>query len=452
MFEKAIQQMQAQGFTHIKAELEAQFGREVEERECSECYGNGEVECRACDESGVKPCAEDHGEGHDCFACDGEETVECDDCGGSGQVSCEDCDGGGYSNNGDSWSDDECKQFILDRLSPETRDAITFSLFYYDGSVDSEFTITLPMAEAARMVEVIEAFNDLGHAIDNEFDVSGSGMHIAVLTDGDYPNGQKPLDEAKLDNFTREVTKLLPALYFLASPDFNSRELSYRSPSISRNKYNAISTRDNTCLEYRIFETCYQRPEAWLEDVIVIANTLKYYSNRTINIEVPERLELSDNTGQGVGRFFRNEQALRLLNAGLSLIKPSEVRVKDLKKARNFDTTMTKLRREQARRRIELMPRYERYVRETEGGNERAYQETRRYFEAMVGQDQEERMSQWPHYMINGYQLWAKARGSNREHVLKEWAIKHNNAERILSFEEWSERNNNWGSYAIQFA
>jgi hypothetical protein len=251
-----------------------------------------------------------------------------------------------------------------------------FGLFYDDGSVDSEFTFTLAVEDLHYAPEYIDAFNLLASDISGGPQTGNAGMHLSVLTGSDYPNGQKNLDHAKLLNFQTEVTKLLPALYFVASPDHASRGLNFRHPRIGwvndyghgGDRYNAITIYAGQCLEYRLFETCYQRPEALLEDFEVIANTLKYYSTRKINL--PTRELKSGGRNYSVGRFYQTPEALQALNSGLPFLKPKGKTISKLKSERGFSVTLKELKLKQRINEAKYAKDYAKYLQAVEHEND----------------------------------------------------------------------------------
>ena len=173
--EKAIRQIKDAGFSHIKVELEADLGRDGD-RYCSNC-DEGSVSCDTCDSEGYVDAERPNGSTVE---------VECDECDGEGYTSCHECDGEGYV--GGYYDEDWCDEFIRENVSQEARDHLTYGEFYEDGSVDSEFTFTIPIEHAAELPQWIEAFTKIGEETGNGVDTSGAGMHISVLPD--YANGR----------------------------------------------------------------------------------------------------------------------------------------------------------------------------------------------------------------------------------------------------------------------
>ncbi|HET7630656.1 MAG TPA: hypothetical protein VFK03_04770, partial [Candidatus Saccharimonadales bacterium] len=250
----------------------------------------------------------------------------------------------------DEWDIENCEDFMRHQVSPEAAEALTYACFYRDGSVDSEFTFTLPLDKAEYAIEFIKAFKALANAIGNGLDTDGAGMHIAILNseDGNYPNGNE-LDEDKFDNFRTAMQPLLPALYFLASADPKSRSLSYRGPQVSLNgKYSAIYGVRGHCLEFRVFETCYDKPEAFYDYLIVIANCLEFYKDEPTDTRLNiGRLGIKD--GSGLSRFYYTEKHLDALHKGLKWLKPEYKTIKQLNQERGLVTTKAHLRQQQKR-------------------------------------------------------------------------------------------------------
>lgn len=295
--------------TAIKVELEAELGRDADDDECYPCNGSGTV-------------------------------YEDDD-----EVTCDRCDGVGvFGANGD-WGEAKCSEFIKAHVSKEARNSLIFSKFYNDGSVDSEFTFTVPIDKPQYVIEYIKAFKLLAEEIGNGIDTAGAGMHTAILNSakGTYPSGCT-LSDARVTNFNKALEHLMPALYFLSSCDHNSRPLNYREPRFSRtNKYNAVASY-NHVLEYRCFETCYDRPEAFYDYICVIANSLKFYSLRPKQPSFFGKIgEVGIAEGYGVDRFFYTVKHLEALEAGVSVLRPSYKTFTQLKRERNFCVSKTKL-------------------------------------------------------------------------------------------------------------
>lgn len=317
--------------TAIKIELEALLGR----------TGRSSRECRKCDQAGELPCV-----------CEGL-VAECKVCKGRGYIVCEDCNGTGViAMIAVTRSDTYCQKFILNHVSKPARDSLIFSKTYNDMSVDTEFTFTLPIDKARYAVEFIKAFAKLGEDIGNGIITQGAGMHIAILNDpaGFYqPNNDADhnhLDSRHTRNFIKSMTSMLPALYFLASPDEQSRRLGFRVPQISTtNKYSAIYG-GQKCFEYRVFETCYQRPEAILDDICIIANTLKFYSYRQVRHSFFGKIGQVgfDDKSHGLQRFYRDQNSYHALMAGVKILRPSYKTIATLRKERNFKITLAKIK------------------------------------------------------------------------------------------------------------
>jgi len=311
--------------TAIKIELEAQLGRENNTRSCANCNGSGEMICSECDAT----------------------LDNCSPCDSNGFITCEGCNGEGRSSMGQrSLNEQQCQDFLLANVSSEAKNSLIFSKTYYDGSVDTEFTFTLPIDKARYAVEFIRSFKKLSKHITQTPHVYGAGMHIAILnsTDGYYPEGNR-LDPRRTKNFKESMTKLLPALFFLASSDYRSRRLNYRLPRVSANKYSAISYLSN-CFEYRVFETCYDRPEAILDFICIIANTLQYYHYRKKTHSFFGKVGKFGfiDLGQGIERFYKNETNYKALMEGVKILKPSYKTITELKRERNFKLNLTKIR------------------------------------------------------------------------------------------------------------
>lgn len=413
----SVDALKAKGVTAIKVELEAQMYRrnvageyrdddceECEEgrRECYQCDGRGYFYCDNCDDGVV----ERNSEGVitvRCEECDGHGHETCSECEGQGDYTCNYCDGNWEADtppNGQrNWARESvCFDWIMNRVAELTNttrndtdssyEAINpfewmrFARFYNDGSVDSELTFTVPIDDRENirhLPKVVQAFKDLSDAVGQGFDVSGAGMHMAVIfsSDASYPTGvdnrfpeedsqSHRLPDDQLVNFQRSMTQLLPALFFLASTNEDSRGLRYRAPRVSigrthanpyqdTDKYSAIVYRYGA-FEFRVFDTCYQTPDAILDNVVVIANSMKYLTStyRSPGIDrITRELRFGNEVNSKLERFFVNEQHLDVLNAGLEKLKPSYYTITEIKSQRKFArnrSTLANLRKEQQER------------------------------------------------------------------------------------------------------
>jgi hypothetical protein len=236
--------------------------------------------------------------------------------------------------------------------------------FYYDGSVDSEVTFTCETGATDCALSVIEAFNSLAEQIGNEVDVRRAGMHISLLTSSDYSyRGDDKLDPRKIENFRREVTRLLPALFVTAmSGDFTRSLTPFRAPQVSRDdKYSAIFTHYDTCIEYRLFETCYQRPEAIYEFLGAIAKTLAYYTDPTLKVTQLDK-EYQFFNHSTCDTFTRTPEQISVVSKLLQEVIPEGYTLAQITKDRKIDLSLSVARAKEANRQAELHEAYLQYV------------------------------------------------------------------------------------------
>jgi len=254
--------------------------------------------------------------------------------------------------------DDDCERFLKDQLSAETKRKINYMRFYNDGSVDSEVTFTLPVQHSEIIVEVIQAWNQLVEANGGTCDVNGAGMHIAVLPTATYPSpGQLPAD--KVRNFKSEVTKLLPALYIAATSGDFTRGLRFRQAAVSSGtKYSAIYLRNDASIEYRLFETCYQRPEAVFEFIGVIARTLEYYTDPTKKVESTGEV-FSIYEGEGLKGYTSFSTQIKILKRQFKYVQPEGMTVREFMECRNINLTLKSTREKEAGRIAKLKLSYQ---------------------------------------------------------------------------------------------
>lgn len=326
--------------TGVKLEMEAQFNRPSGsgDPQCDSCEGSGYSYCEYCDEG-----QREH-EHCDCTENCDTDYEDCGECDGEWRWTCNSCDGEGEPEEGaPDWGDPlVCQQFIVDNVPKSARNAIKFIKFYRDGSVDSECTVTLPIHQAHLLVHFLEAWTKLGKAIGNGIEIHRAGMHISILNDPNcfYTPGLdlNILNPRYVNNFADAMTPLLPALYFLASPSQQSRGLSYRTPRIHPDKggvYPAICTHGNSTFEYRVFETCYDRPLMLVDFLIVIAKTLQFYKPEPTETHMKlGKLGIKD--GNGLDRFYFTPKHLIALDKGLKWLKPDYKTIDQLKAERDF--------------------------------------------------------------------------------------------------------------------
>lgn len=343
--------------TFLKMELEAQLNRgdyeDEGDDECGNCDGEGLVNCEMThaivydDEGNPRqlPWGGDQRE---------DSCVECSD----GQVACSYCEGSGYrrSDNDDEWNNGNCHNFIINHVSQACKNATIYSGFVYDGSVDSEFKFTVPLTWEGLgfAIEYIRAFKALARQIGNGLDVQGAGMHITILRseDGSYPHRNGRIETVPFENFKQNMTKLMPALFLLASEDNKSRGMSYRRPGVQITSHgHAIAgagSGETGALEWRVFETCYRRPRMLFDFICVIAKGLSYYAPAVEPVKFRSKigkLEFLDSDSQGLHRYFHTEKHLVALKQGLKYLLPDHRTESEVLRLRNFKVTPQALKR-----------------------------------------------------------------------------------------------------------
>ena len=375
------------GFDHIKVELEGSLGRGG--GKCYDCKGNGKGVCSTCTGRGVVAV-----EPNEKFP---EATLaECHTCKGDAVSICAEC--GGRGSNHKYTNTSECFSWLMkvialaitgkdiDTLRKEVKPSrrvsghggyeitdhklipgLAYAEFYNDGSVDSELTFTVHKDHVKDLPIYINAFNKLAQVAGRgHIDVAGAGMHISVIptaANGNYPTSTR-LPSDKVANFRENMGKLLPALYFVAAAGATTRGFNYRHARVSNSeKYSAIYTHGGTCFEYRVFDTCYQRPEAIFEFIGVIAKSLKFYDDTSYKVKELKQT-FSFASGRNVVGFFDNPSNLRVLNAQIKYLKPECATYKELKKARGVHINLTALTKKKKENLANLRKSYEKYKNE----------------------------------------------------------------------------------------
>lgn len=343
------------GLTGIKVELEAFFGRRQTSRvydiPCKKCNGNdGWIIHTACDGNG------------------------CHECSGQGGKQCSGC----YMKREEWNSDDYCQQWIMKELAKiglatkkrdsglyEAKQPLVYGRFYTDASVDAEFTFTINLNKPENIFllpKVIDIWKRMGEAIGRGCDVRNAGMHIALLRNKKcyYPDSTDfTAEEAQCyHNFEKSMRLLMPALFFLGSSNVHSRGLRFREPKTSTSKYSAIHLYGNA-LEFRVFETCYDTPDAILDNFVVMRNCLRFwsYNYRNPKLEkITPSIKFGNDDNERIDRFYTTVKHLDLLSAGLVKIKPAYYTLKQLKEQRKFKVNKKEINKqvEKARKDAEI--------------------------------------------------------------------------------------------------
>lgn len=378
------------------------------DHECDECDGDGQVVTWAwrmwnnADEAtrGTEP------ERYvTCDTCDGQgETSYCRDC-EEGYNTCGECDGNYHrevsSEDSGNWGRDSvCHDWLMEKMShlgltekiPEGENslhlshgvtsrwrpigALKYAEFYRDGSVDSEMTLTISVEDEKNVYllpKIIDIWKQLGEAIGNGMNIRRAGMHTAIMSTPDfkYPVQSTPEQEERFKNFQKSMNLLLPALYFLASGNDESRELGFRQPRIasarstsySNNKYSAVYY-NGQALEYRIFNTCYDNPDTILDNIVVIANTLKWWTTvyKPSGLsKIAKAIRFGNENSDKLERFYITDKQIELLNAGLKKLKPSYYTVRQVKEQRQFTRTKRYVKKYFAEKRTQAEDKYREY-------------------------------------------------------------------------------------------
>lgn len=299
--EQSLKEIKNRGFTHMKFELEANFNME------------GSSECYECDGSGTTEYQDDEGDYQE---------IDCEYCNGTGEREGE-------------LDYDDLTNYITNTISEQARDQMTYGHAYNDGSVDTEYTFTTTLEGVKYVPEIMRAFQDYCENEGGDFSIDNAGFHIAVLTEGTYPCSEY-LNQEYLENFKREVTRLIPALYHEATSNTKTRSLEYRPARISSNKYSCIAIH-NGSMEYRLFDPCFDKPEQVFEYVKVIANTLKYYSKRKLKKNLYEKFEVNTNLNgeNNLGVLYKTPENIKALQNTLKYVNPDgklKIRIPSYKK------------------------------------------------------------------------------------------------------------------------
>ena len=358
----AVRELKEKGVTGIKLELEGTMQRRsvsIQYERCSDCDGNGSRECADCNGLGWQVDSEGF-ENDECTTCESRGAYNCTTCAGNGRT----------ARDGQvDWSSDSIAfQWFVDRLATrlgqEKRRTptqnydtdifpwLSFAKLYYDGSVDTEvtFTVRLDNEENIFLIpEVLEVYKEMAETIGRGLDVRGAGMHTALIFDEDcrYPNTSSfPYTETQKDNFQRSISQLLPAFYFLATATQRSRAIgSYRPPVVGGSGKQTAIGYNGGAIEFRIFDTCYERPEATLDNIVVLKNVMQYMSSRYKNPNIAKEIGKSsinfgNDDNQMLSRLYVTADQIGVLYAGLPKLMPEYYTVEELCEQRSFKRTL----------------------------------------------------------------------------------------------------------------
>lgn len=241
---------------------------------------------------------------------------------------------------------------------------LVYAEVYDDGSVDTELTFTLSLNNPENVLmlpDIIKAFKDICYDSGNDFRTDRAGMHIALLNNRamTYPAERlKPYDTVRFKNFRKSMIRLLPALYFLGSHTPYTREMAFRRPQIERcevdtnhhydeesQKYSAVAFRHGA-VEFRVFDTCYDNPEAILDNIVVMSKAMRFWTRaytRNNLPAMPNTVKWGLNSGGRLEGLYSTYEHIDLLHGGLNLLKPDYFTINELKKQRNFSVTKTSI-------------------------------------------------------------------------------------------------------------
>lgn len=333
-YQSIVKRLKARGFNYLKLELEAQVGISSGDHEACQYCEEGQVECSNCEGEGTLKCTKCNGNGErqlinrkthqpfgsevECPSCEGNGNITCSNCDGDGRVTCQECNGDYESkSNGDLESFQEDFSDKLDCLGVTP----VYMKVYNDGTVDTEATLTIKVEDITEVENILIAFRDLCHNY-GDCETDYAGLHITVMETSDY-NSLSSLPSVKIENFKREVAKLVPCLYLLASENGErTRSTHFRMPQISANdKYSAIFTHHDTCLEYRIFDTCYRQVNRMRVFLNTICETLKFYSDKPKHIPSRSNIYLEQGCNNGWSEWVYMFNGLTNLNGLCELLK-----------------------------------------------------------------------------------------------------------------------------------
>ena len=277
---------------------------------CLKCSGRGTVylgvEGDACTNpectNGMVavPCHYCNGQG-EVLEDDGGDYVDCDACDGVGVTDdtdeiCSECDGYMRTVSDEEGHSEYLSYFeavfkcrLEDRLAREEREAIKYCMPVQDVSVGTEITVTVDVLHLEILPDLVALFCDTCTESGNdprlqERAIRTAGMHMALLWSDKYPVTRK-LPRRRLENMKAALDRLKFALVLLGSDAVNTRSLLFRrivesSDSIESTGNHLIDYHAGTCVEFRVFDTCYEDPDRILENVVLMAKSLSWFDEK----------------------------------------------------------------------------------------------------------------------------------------------------------------------------
>jgi len=177
----------------------------------------------------------------------------------------------------------EFKDEFFNRISKyknKNEDIFKYLELYNDGSVNTEMTFTISINYLHLLDKFITEFCAVCRYY-GDMETKNAGLHITLLEGYKYPR-RKKLNLAKVLNFEKNINNLMNGLLFLSSPRYNTRSTYFRNLAVSPcDKYTAIFTHNDTCLEYRVFDTCYDNVNYIYNYLELIVKTLQFYTEKT---------------------------------------------------------------------------------------------------------------------------------------------------------------------------
>jgi hypothetical protein len=266
------------------------FGNKAYSEVCRSCEGLGFFTCHHCEEGKIKTIS---GGYITCPYCKGQTRPACNSCHGEGKFynrtdkQCGNCNGTGQKVTHST--EHIFKGIFLSNLPENMRQALEYCLLYRDGINSHEITLTLPIEFIIDSDKIIEAFKSAINILGAGYNSTNAGIHICLLQDRYYPP-RKPLPLQKLTNFKRAMNKMMLALVLIGSGDGRTtRNFIWRDLAAeSEDKYSAVYTPDNSVIEFRVFDTCYENPKRVTLFVQTIAQCLRFYSDNPPPIKLAQ--------------------------------------------------------------------------------------------------------------------------------------------------------------------
>lgn len=229
--------------------------------------------------------------------------------------------------------------------------SIVYEHAYFDGSVDTEYTFTIPVEDIDMIEHITRVFYDIcAHqlasrmgirtssnnaipkgAADDLFStlIYNSGIHISLLEEGNYARYEERhvLDPDGLKRVEKFVRNAYMLLYYISTPYSFTRQTTYRRAFVGNDIYtrhnfspaddqkqSMIYTHGKSMFEFRIFDPVFQKEEYIRNYMSIILKVMDIYKNNVKEKDIVISEQSDGNYIRNVTNFFSQSTFNELSN------------------------------------------------------------------------------------------------------------------------------------------